>query len=76
MASKSVSVVHCFPVVFADPIPNSGGDAGIKMRPTKEELSLLSPEFDHRWSTYFANAPDKPVVEVLAIAWWVHQIFD
>ena len=46
------------------------------MRPTKEELSLLSPEFDHRWSTYFANAPDKPVIEVLAIAWCVHKISD
>ena len=41
------------------------------MRPTKEELSLLSPEFDHRWSTYFANAPDKPVIEILATARWV-----
>jgi alcohol oxidase len=69
MASKSVSVFICFPVIFTDISSHSGGDAGIKMRPTKEELSLLSPEFDHKWSTYFANAPDKPVVEVLAIAW-------
>jgi alcohol oxidase len=44
------------------------------MRPTKEELSLLSPEFDHTWNTFFANAPDKPVVEVLATARWVHHI--
>ena len=41
------------------------------MRPTKEELSLLSPEFDDRWTSYFANASDKPVMEVLAIARWV-----
>jgi len=40
---------------------SNGCDAGIKMRPTNEELSSMSPEFDHRWSTYFANAPDKPV---------------
>ena len=73
MASKSVLVVQCFPIVFADiSSHNSGGDAGIKMRPTKEELSLLSPEFDHRWSTYFANAPDKPVMEVLVLARWVY----
>ena len=46
---------------------NSGGDAGIKMRPTNEELLSLSPEFDHRWSTYFANAPDKPAMLVLLL---------
>ena len=73
MASKSVSVVHCFLIIFADiSSQNSGSDAGIKMRPTNEELSSMSPEFDHRWSTYFANAPDKPVVYVVTIAWWVH----
>ena len=38
------------------------------MRPTNEELSSMSPEFDHRWSTYFANAPDKPAMVVLPIA--------
>ena len=69
MASKSVSVVQSFPIVFADiSSHNSGGDAGIKMRPTTEELPSMSPEFDHRWSTYFANAPDKPVMVVLPIA--------
>ncbi|KAF8813022.1 alcohol oxidase [Phlegmacium glaucopus] len=48
----------------------NGGDAGIKMRPTNEELSSMSPEFDHRWSTYFANAPDKPVMLVLPFAFY------
>jgi alcohol oxidase len=68
MASKSVSVVHCLPIVFADISSlNSGGDAGIKMRPTNEELLSMSPEFDHKWSTYFANAPDKPVMVVLPL---------
>jgi len=28
----------------------------------------MSPEFDRRWSSYFANAPDKPVMLVLQIA--------
>ena len=46
------------------------------MRPTNEELPSLSPEFDRRWSTYFANAPDKPVMVVLPIAWWVHPTSD
>ena len=73
MASKSVSVVHRFPMVFADISSyNSGVGAGIKMRPTNEELLSMSPDFDHRWSTYFANAPDKPVIVVLPFAWWVH----
>ncbi|KAF8813030.1 alcohol oxidase [Phlegmacium glaucopus] len=49
----------------------TGGGAGIKMRPTNEELSSMSPEFDHRWNTYFANAPDKPVVVVLPSASYV-----
>jgi len=56
-----------FPAVSADTLKNSGIDAGIKMRPTNEELSSMSPEFSRRWSTYFANAPDKPVM--LAIPW-------
>ena len=42
------------------------------MRPTSEELLSMSPEFDHRWSTYFANAPDKPAMIVLSLAGWVH----
>ena len=54
--------------MFADTSRNSGGDAGIKIRPTSEELLSMSPEFDHRWSTYFENAPDKPTTVVLWIA--------
>ena len=68
MASKLVSIDFYFLIAFNDASRNSGGDAGIKMRPTSEELSSMSPEFDHRWSTYFANAPDKPVMVVLPIA--------
>ncbi|KAH7913539.1 GMC oxidoreductase-domain-containing protein, partial [Hygrophoropsis aurantiaca] len=37
-------------------------DAGIKLRPTTAELQELGPEFRNRWETYFANAPDKPVI--------------
>ena len=70
MGSKSVSVVHCFHILFADISSlNSAGDAGIKMRPTHEELLSMSPEFDHRWNTYFANAPDKPVIVIFPFAW-------
>ena len=61
-----------FLVVFADCRRNSGCDAGIKIRPTNEELLSMSPEFDHRWSTYFENARDKPAMLVLSVAGWVH----
>ncbi|KAF9004051.1 GMC oxidoreductase-domain-containing protein [Cyathus striatus] len=37
-------------------------DAGIKLRPTASELEELGPEFEERWKSYFANAPDKPVM--------------
>ena len=53
------------PAVSADTLQNSGIDSGVKLRPTDEELSSMSPEFDCRWSTYFANAPDKPVMLAL-----------
>ncbi|KAF8150064.1 GMC oxidoreductase-domain-containing protein [Crassisporium funariophilum] len=51
----------------------NGLDSGIKMRPTKAELATMSPEFDHRWATYFENAPDKPVVLVLPFAAYAGQ---
>ena len=73
MASKLVLIDFYFLVAFNDVSRNSGGDAGIKMRPTSEELSSMSPEFDHRWSTYFANAPDKPVMVVVPYAGCVHS---
>ena len=65
MASKSVSVVFIFFERLLRPYEKSGCDAGIKMRPTNEELSSMSPEFNQRWNNYFANAPDKPVMVVL-----------
>ncbi len=37
-------------------------DAGIKIRPNSTDLEILGPSFAERWSTFFANAPDKPVM--------------
>ncbi|KAI9453449.1 alcohol oxidase-like protein [Lactarius psammicola] len=37
-------------------------DAGIKWRPTPSEVAELGPEFQEYWDSYFANAPDKPVL--------------
>jgi alcohol oxidase len=60
--------------VSVDTLQNSAVDAGIKMRPTNEELSSMSPEFSDRWSTFFANAPDKPVMLAISFAGCVHLI--
>ncbi|KAH7926098.1 alcohol oxidase [Leucogyrophana mollusca] len=43
-------------------LAHNGIDAGVKLRPTAEELEELGPEFQNRWQTHFANAPDKPVI--------------
>ncbi|KAH9046728.1 alcohol oxidase-like protein [Lactarius hengduanensis] len=37
-------------------------DAGIKWRPKPSEVAELGPEFQEHWDSYFANAPDKPVL--------------
>ncbi|KAF8262154.1 hypothetical protein EI94DRAFT_731781 [Lactarius quietus] len=37
-------------------------DAGIKWRPRPSEVAELGPEFQGYWESYFANAPDKPVL--------------
>ncbi|KAF9041063.1 alcohol oxidase [Hymenopellis radicata] len=37
-------------------------DAGIKIRPNSTDLEILGPAFAERWSTFFANAPDKPLM--------------
>jgi alcohol oxidase len=37
-------------------------DAGMKWRPSLSEVTELGPEFQEYWDTYFANAPDKPVL--------------
>ncbi|KAH8979359.1 alcohol oxidase-like protein [Lactarius hatsudake] len=37
-------------------------DAGIKWRPNPSEVAELGPEFREYWDSYFANAPDKPVL--------------
>jgi len=52
----------------------SSVDAGIKMRPNATELAAMSPEFDERWNSYFANTPDKPVVNYQPIASCVNFI--
>lgn len=40
----------------------SGLDAGIKWRPQPPEVAEVGPEFQEYWDSFFANAPDKPVL--------------
>jgi alcohol oxidase len=43
-------------------------DAGIKLRPMGDDFKEIGPEFEHRWKTYFADKPDKPVIVMGAFA--------
>ena len=46
----------------------SGLDAGIKLRPSEDELHELGPDFQSRWKDYFANQPDKPIVLMMGVS--------
>ncbi|KAF8643245.1 hypothetical protein AX16_009134 [Volvariella volvacea WC 439] len=43
-------------------IAHNGLDAGIKLRPTEDDLKELGPAFQQRWETSFKSRPDKPVL--------------
>ena len=49
-------------------IMSSVVDAGIKWRPEPSELAEFGPEFKEVWDSYYANAPDKPVLFMGAIS--------
>lgn len=51
-------------------IYNSGIDAGIKLRPTDEELGKIGPAFAKKWEAFFANALDKPALWLGPMARW------
>ncbi len=50
----------------------SGIDAGIKLRPSPQELKTMLPELNHRWETYFANFEDKPLLAMASYTGSVH----
>ncbi|KAF4613895.1 hypothetical protein D9613_007490 [Agrocybe pediades] len=50
---------------------NNGIDAAIKLRPNEAELQTMSPAFDERWKSYYANKPDKPVMLLGSMAAYV-----
>ncbi|KAJ3759602.1 GMC oxidoreductase-domain-containing protein [Lentinula raphanica] len=42
-------------------------DAGVKLRPTPEELEELGPDFKQVWDEFYAGAPDKPALTCFVI---------
>jgi len=54
------------------PLATNGIDAGVKVRPTEEELKEMeswpTPHFKSGWDSYFKNKPDKPVMHYSVIA--------
>ncbi|KAJ4465377.1 GMC oxidoreductase-domain-containing protein [Lentinula edodes] len=47
-------------------------DAGVKLRPTPEELEELGPSFRKIWQEFYVGAPDKPVACLVPTAGLEH----
>ena len=57
------------------PLATNGIEAGVKVRPTEEELSQdYMKEFRPGWDSYFKEKPDKPVMHysVISGSVWLH----
>jgi len=56
------------------PLATNGIEAGVKVRPTEEELQEMekwpTPHFRSGWDSYFKDKPDKPVMHYSVIAGW------
>lgn len=56
------------------PLATNGIEAGVKIRPTEEELAEMrtwpTPDFQSGWETYFKDKPDKPVMHYSVISGW------
>ncbi|OJD15000.1 hypothetical protein AJ78_04722 [Emergomyces pasteurianus Ep9510] len=56
------------------PLATNGIDAGVKIRPTEEELAEMrswpTNEFQSGWDSYFKHKPDKPVMHYSVISGW------
>ncbi|KAI9831655.1 MAG: Alternative oxidase, mitochondrial precursor [Sarea resinae] len=56
------------------PLSTNGIEAGVKVRPTEEELKDMqrwpTNDFIKGWDSYFKNKPDKPVMHYSVIAGW------
>lgn len=45
-------------------------DAGVKLRPTEEELKAIGPAFKQKWEEYYVGVPDKPVMWIGPVSMW------
>jgi alcohol oxidase len=54
------------------PLSTNGIEAGVKVRPTEEELREMrnwpTPDFQSGWDSYFKHKPDKPVMHYSVIS--------
>lgn len=77
----SCSATNCILGVFDEwnlkgtgPLATNGIDAGVKIRPTAQELEDFerwpTPHFKDGWKSYFKEKPDKPVMHYSVIAGW------
>ncbi|KAH3688392.1 hypothetical protein WICPIJ_000624, partial [Wickerhamomyces pijperi] len=46
----------------------NGIEAGVKIRPTEEELATADEDFRQGYADYFANKPDKPLMHYSVIS--------
>jgi len=62
------------------PLATNGIEAGVKVRPTEDELNMMDswpcPEFRSGWDNYFKEKPDKPVMYVIAVRSWFVSFAD
>jgi len=49
-------------------LAQNGINAGIKMRPSQEDLKELGQEFEQTWNGFYVPAPDKPLILMSLIA--------
>lgn len=56
------------------PLATNGIDAGVKARPTEEEVKQMekwpTPGFNNGWESYFKDKPGKPVIHYSVVAGW------
>nr|AAV66466.1 alcohol oxidase B [Pichia sp. BZ159] len=50
------------------PLTTNGIEAGVKIRPTEEELATADDEFRAAYDDYFGNKPDKPLMHYSLIS--------
>lgn len=72
--SSEIGVFDEWHLKGTGPLATNGIDAGVKIRPTEQELkefeSWPTPHFKDGWASYFKDKPDKPVMHYSVISGW------